>query len=178
MRREGGICPEIWLSERTMVLRRWRRERETGKSPEKLFWLRNKDLRFFKPERDGIWPDKELDLRLRTRSWSSWLRLVSFSCPVKLKCSSTSFVTLPLMHCLIPSQLQTSVVVVQCKELDGSIEDFRVERASKSSDLISKGNNSRLVMKKKKEEGFEIGPIMKRKRDLIWFGSILSLSLC
>lgn len=111
-----------------MILRRWRKDREAGKSPEKLFWLRNMDLRFFKPEREGIRPDKELDLKLRTRSWSNWFRIVSCSWPVRFRCSRTSFVTLPLMHCLIPSQLQTSGPV-HCKVFDGSIEDFRADRA-------------------------------------------------
>lgn len=91
-------------------------------------------MRLCKPERLGIGPEREFDLKLRTLSWSNWFKLLESSEPVRLRYSRTSLDTLPLRHSLTPSQLQRSVPR-HWMELDGSIEDFKVSRDSTSLDL-------------------------------------------
>ncbi|KAM1081620.1 hypothetical protein ACFX13_020732 [Malus domestica] len=80
---------------------------EEGKTPEKLLSFRNRDLRLRRPERSGIWPERELPLKLRTRSWSSRFKILGSRTPVRFEYSSTSFVTLPLRHSFTPSHSHT-----------------------------------------------------------------------
>lgn len=100
-------------------------------------------MRFTKPERLGIEPESEFDLKLRTLSWSNWFKVLESSEPVRFRYSITSFETLPLRHSLTPSQLQRSVPRHGI-EFDGSIEDFNASRESTSLDLAgeSKQRNS------------------------------------
>jgi len=53
---------------------------------------------------------------------------------VRFKYSRTSLETLPFIHSLTPCQLQRSVPLQEI-ELDGSIEDFKLSKASTSLDL-------------------------------------------
>lgn len=97
--------------------------------------LRKRDLRFTRPERLGTEAEREFPLKLRTLSWSNWFKLFSWSEPVRFMFSRTSFETLvPLMHSLTPSQLQRSVPR-HGMEFDGSMDDFKIIRASTSLDL-------------------------------------------
>lgn len=98
-------------------------------------------MRFTKPERLGIEPESEFDLKLRTLSWSNWFKVLESSEPVRFRYSRTSLETLPLRHSLTPSQLQRSVPRHGI-EFDGSIEDFKERRESTSLDLAGESKNS------------------------------------
>jgi len=127
------MSPEIWFCDRTMTFTRWRNATEAGNSPEKLFSLRKIDLRLTKAERLGISPESEFPLKLRTRSWSKRPKILESRGPVKLECSRTSFLTLPLKQSLTPNHVHTSVPSRHGSLLRASMEDFNARSACESS---------------------------------------------
>lgn len=63
---------------------------------------------------------------------------------MRFKNSRTSLETLPFIHSLTPCQLQRSVPRHEI-ELDGSIEDFKLSKASTSLDLAGETKQKNTV---------------------------------
>lgn len=123
----------MWFCDRTMTLTRWSSASEEGNSPEKLLLLRKIDLRLIRAERSGTWPESEFPLKLRTLSWFKRFKILESREPVRLECSRTSFLTLPLKQSLTPAQVQTSVPCRHGSLWRTSMEDLRARRGWESS---------------------------------------------
>lgn len=70
---------------------------------------------------------------------------------MRFKFSRTSFETLPLIHFLTPSQLQRSVPRHGI-EFEGSMDDFKLSRASTSLDLTREVKKKASIKKNIEEE--------------------------
>jgi len=127
---------------------------ESGKSPEKLLLSRKRDLRLTRPERFGIWPESEFPLKLKTRSWSSWFKILASRVPLWFWYSTTSFVTLPFLHSLTPCHLHTLVPCCHGRKFKGSMADLRVNRASASPDLTGQRRETTVKYNNEKRKGY------------------------
>ncbi|WVZ03373.1 hypothetical protein V8G54_024179 [Vigna mungo] len=126
-----------------MTLTRWSSATDEGNSPEKLLSLRKIDLRLIRAERSGTWPESEFPLKLRTRSWSKRFKILASREPVRLECSRTSFLTLPLKQSLTPVQVHTSAPCRHGSLWRTSMEDLRASSGWESSSALAGSDRKR-----------------------------------